>query len=52
MNQHWNANADVVATRRERDELRLQHDAATPELTACRARLRAAEARRASDETA
>jgi hypothetical protein len=43
---------DVWAARRRRDELRLAHEAATAELTARRARLRAAEAKRASNESA
>ncbi len=49
--EHWNPNP-VVAARHVRDELRLQHEAATAELTACRVRLRVAEAKRAQDSTA
>jgi len=51
-NEHWNPDPVAVAARQVRDQLRLQHEAATAELTACRARLRGAEAKRASDATA
>jgi hypothetical protein len=40
---------DIRAARHAYDEIRLAHEAATTELTACRERLRAAEARRTSD---